>query len=191
MIQPIISILICALESRKHFLKEMMDNLNEQMRYIRPIGTVEVLIELDNKENTTGFKRQSLLDRSKGKHIVYADEDDYLYPYYLSEMIRGCKSDCDCIAINGIMTTDGKQEIKWRLSKDYDNVTITENGENIYLRRTNHITAVKREIALVAGFPDYSNGEDKYYSERLNLKTEFILDKPMYHYKFLTYDKQY
>jgi hypothetical protein len=42
-------------------------------------------------------------------------------------------------------------------------------------------------------FPDKSNAEDKEYSERLNkhLKTEVIIESPIYHYDFSTHNKQY
>lgn len=140
---------------------------------------------------TTGSKRQKLLQESTGEYVVFIDADDWVPEYYVDEMLRACASGCDCVAINGIMTTDGAHEVKWYLSKDMQNRDVIDNGRTVYHRHTNHITAVKREIALRAGFPDKSNAEDKYYSDRLQLMTEFKIDKPMYHYKFTTHNKQY
>ncbi len=142
---------------------------------------------------STGQKRQSLLERAIGEDIVFIDADDEVPGYYVSEMLRAGESGCDCVAINGKMTTDGKDEILWRISKDYENETIIENGKSIYLRKTNHITAVKRTLALKAGFSDTSLGEDKYYSDRVAklCKTEFKLSMPMYYYKFSSKNKLY
>ncbi len=154
---------------------------------------IEIIVCSDEKKITTGEKRNRLLKIASGKYIIFIDDDDEIPNYYIREMLKACDSDSDCFAINGKMTTDGQKEIKWRLSKDYDNITIKENGVDIYLRKTNHITAVKRELALLAPFPNKSNAEDKGYSDALNpfLKTEYKIDLPMYHYKFSTKNKEY
>lgn len=140
---------------------------------------------------STGAKRQQLLDQSKGDYIVFIDADDWVPDYYIREMLIGCGSGKDCFAINGIMTTNGAKETRWFISKDYENKNVIEDGELIYYRHTNHITAVKRDIALAAGFPDKSNAEDKWYSDRLVLNSEYKIDLPMYHYRYSTHNKQY
>ncbi len=192
----ILSILICSLEDRAVQLGNLLSGLNQQLRIYGnkaiPEG-VEILVVTDKKENSTGFKRNILLKKATGDYVVFIDDDDSVPPYYIYEMVVACRSGADCIAINGHMTTDGAHPIKWRLSKDNDNVTIKEDGNDFYLRKTNHITAVKREHALKAMFPDKSNAEDKAYSEALNqhLKTEFTIHLPMYHYNYSTKNKQY
>lgn len=182
-----LSILICSLSSRYHLLVELLRTLNAQTEG-KP---VEILTNVDNRQKTTGQKRQELLQQSQGRYVVFIDDDDTVPDYYVDEMLKACASDCDCIAINGIMTTNGAHETKWFISKDYQNKDVREGNKTVYYRRTNHITAVKREIALRAGFPDKSNAEDKHYSDRLVLKTEFRIEKPMYVYRFSTVNKQY
>lgn len=208
----ILSILIPSLYSRHEVLSDLMSVLLNQLSAIQPYNThcltsttlpggilryynesVEIIIFSDNKEYTTGAKRNILLGMANADYVVSIDDDDMVPVYYLKNMVHACQQGADCIAINGIMTTDGKAEIKWRLSKDYDNVTIREGGENIYLRKTNHITAVKREHALKAMFPNKSNAEDKAYSDAVNkyLKTEFTIYEPMYHYRYKSTNKEY
>lgn len=202
-----ISILIPTIPSRESSLNNLLKILLPQMStftsskdYDNNITIlkyhnfdVEIIVCSDEKKITTGEKRNRLLKIAKGKYIVYIDDDDEIPDYYIREMLKACDSDSDCFAINGKMTTDGQKEIKWRLSKDYDNVTIKENGVDVYLRKTNHITGVKRELALLAPFPNKSNAEDKGYSDALNpfLKTEYKIELPMYHYKFSTKNKEY
>lgn len=140
---------------------------------------------------STGIKRQELLHEAKGKYVVFIDADDWVPDYYIDEMLRACASDCDCVAINGNMTTNGQHDTKWFMSKDFQNRDVREGNKMVYYRRTNHITAVKREIALRAGFPDKSNAEDKYYSDRLVLHSEFKIERPMYTYRFSTVNKSY
>ena len=189
----ILSILICTLEERKKVFDELMFNLeNQKMKF--PENTIEILVKCDNGEMTTGAKRDYLLRIAKGDYIVYADDDDDVYPCYIPEIVRAANFGADCMAINGIMTTDGANRIPWRLSKNYPNVTVFEEGiGQVYLRTTNHISPVRREIAIQGGFPDIRNGEDKAYSESIYplLKTEHTIIPPMYHYKFLNIQKLY
>lgn len=204
-----VSILIASLRSRENVLSVLLNNINNQFpkcpihmervitnccffQYFN-YGEVQLIVATDNKENTTGRKRQLLLENSKGEYIVFIDDDDAIYDYYVEELLKAVNTGADCIGMKGIITTDGNNEIEWRLSKDYQNETIEENGKMVYLRTTNHIAAVKRSIAIQCGFPDISNGEDKEYSQRIHpfLLTETKIDKLMYHYIFSTQNKEY
>lgn len=179
-----LSILICSLHSRDAQLQTLLDELLKQ-RNGNPL--IEILTNIDNKEKSTGVKRQELLLQATGKYIIFIDDDDWVEPCYISELLQACNSDADCFAMNGWITTNGTHRIEWRLSKNYEDRTIKENGHTtVYLRRTNHITGVKRELALKAGFPDKSNAEDKWYSERVAplCKTEYQIQPLMYHYRF-------
>jgi|ERR1700733_2832658 len=203
-----LSILIPSLETRRVGLSELVCSLFIQcgmLKGVKPetkqgcsivtlsFKEVEIIVAVDNKGITSGEKRNLLIDLSKGKYIITVDDDDSVPDYYVQELLKATESDADCFAINGKITTDGIDEIEWRLSKDNANVTIFENGKKVYLRTTNHITGTKRSLALLAGFPAKSLAEDKEYSIRLNphLKTEFKIDKPMYHYRFSSHNKEY
>lgn len=166
---------------------------NNVLHYSFISDQVECIVHRDNGEKTTGKKRQEGLEMASGKYVIGVDCDDDVMPYYLKELIAAAESDADCFAINGWITTDGANSIDWRLSKDNIDETIFENGKPIYLRHTNHITAVRRSIALQSGFPDISNGEDKAYSQGLKglLHSEVKIDLPMYHYKFKSGAKEY
>lgn len=188
----LISILICSLETRKEQLQNLISILQPQVNKFGT-GRIEIIVAVDNKEISTGAKRNKLLQLANGEYVIYIDDDDWVPPYYVKELVYACMKGADCVAINGWMTTDGEKSIRWRLSKDYDNITIKEDGVDLYLRRTNHITAVKREHALKAMFPEISNAEDKGYSDAVNkfLKTEVIIVPEMYHYQYSTKNKQY
>lgn len=184
-----ISILICSLESRNAQLNDLLRELQRQCAELHA-KDIEVLTNVDNKQKSTGRKRQELIEAAAGKYIIFIDDDDWIEPCYIKEILQAAASDADCFAINGWITTNGTNKIEWRLSKDYENRTIKENGhKTVYLRKTNHITAVKREIALQVGFPDKSNAEDKWYSDRVAplCKTEFQILPLMYHYRFNTH----
>jgi hypothetical protein len=60
------------------------------------------------------------------------------------------------------------------------------NERDCYKRIPNHLMCVKRELALQAGFPDKSFGEDAAYAKKLLplLKTQHIIPEILYHYNF-------
>ena len=186
-----LSILIASLVSRTELYRTLASHLKQQMQGLE--DQVELLVLTDAKEVSTGVKRQKLLERAKGEHVVFIDDDDWVPDYYVRELLHACSFGMDCVAINGTMTTDGTNEISWRISCRYENKTIHENGRMVYLRKTNHITAVKRTLALQAGFPDKSNAEDKWYSDRVAplCKTETDIKLPMYHYRYSSKNKEY
>src|SRR5688500_10594285 len=165
--QPLLSILICSIQSRAGMLGALMRELQRQVEEINAEDQVEIIVNLDNKEKSTGKKRQELLDQSRGTYTVSLDDDDWVSADYVLQLLTACDSGCDVIAINGWIETNGRDRIDWRTSKDYDNITVYEDGRKLYLRTVNHICPAKRELALQAGFPDKSNAEDKWYSDRL------------------------
>lgn len=203
-----LSILIPTIEGRETLLSELVCDLIKQSGGIRSIlpsenggcqiltlgfDDVEIIIAKDNRQISTGVKRNILLSLAKNHYVVQIDDDDYVYPYYIEEILKALESYPDCIGTRGLYTLDGGHNTEWRLSKDYPNETIIENGMSIYIRTTNHLSPIKRELAVQAGFPDKSNAEDKEFSIRLNpsLKTEVKIDKMMYHYRCSSQNKSY
>jgi glycosyltransferase involved in cell wall biosynthesis len=170
------------------FMK-LYDHLIKQ---INP-NEVEIIYSLDKGEVSTGEKRNKLLQAASGDYIAFIDADDWVPDYYVEEILKAIESGPDCVAINGTMTTDGEKEIAWMISKDFKNETIFEAGIPFYIRTTNHLAPVRRELALQVGFKDKKYQEDSDYAAALNplLKTETKIDKPMYEYRFTILNKLY
>jgi glycosyltransferase involved in cell wall biosynthesis len=59
---------------------------------------VEVITEVDNKQITTGAKRNNLLNKAQGKYICFIDDDDHISNDYLRLILEAIESDADCIA---------------------------------------------------------------------------------------------
>jgi glycosyltransferase involved in cell wall biosynthesis len=181
-----LSILIPTLERRKHFLVDMLENLNQQSKGL----DIEILVEKDNGQKTTGEKRNNLLKRAKGEYVWFVDDDDYIFPGSL-KAIYDCLDGVDVIGINGIITTNGANQIRWeiRLNHPYDATTI--KGELVYRRFPNHITPMRRDHAIKIPFPHITMGEDYKWACALRdsglLKTEKVIDQNIYHYKYITH----
>lgn len=146
---------------------------------------VEVIVD-NSMEYNIGTKRNKLLERATGDYITYIDDDDQIPSNYVQLILDACKLGSDCVGINGTITTNGHDLRKWFISREYG--SWYTGAEGTYYRTPNHISPVKRELALQSGFPEISFGEDAEYSRRLLplLKNETIITQPIYHYDYYT-----
>lgn len=188
----LLSILICTIPSRKEMLDMLIDNLTYQRGNLpftyQGCEVNEVQISVDNTHGiSTGAKRNKLLKGAHGKFIVFIDDDDRISDEYLIQIIKTIKAnpDVDCIGMKGWITTNGTDKKDWEISKDFGS---WYEKDNIYYRTPNHISPVRREIALKVGFPDKNFGEDADYSMGIlpYLKSEAKIDVQIYFYLYRT-----
>lgn len=147
---------------------------------------VELLVD-STEDLTVGGKRNKLLRQSQGLFVVFVDDDDEVTEDYVSTLVGTMEQHplADCIGLEGWITFDGDRRQAWKISRTFDT---WHEKEGVYYRTPNHISPVRRELALLVGFPDLSFGEDAEYSRRLLplLKTEAYIPRPLYHYKFIS-----
>lgn len=185
----LLSILIPTIKRHRKKFSELAVELSSQIVQGGYHGKVEVIFDSD-QHATTGLKRNRLLSRATGEYVVFVDSDDAVPEYYISEVINAIESGADCFAINGIHTTNGRNKTQWFISKDnpYSD-SHDQHGKRIYLRYPNHITPMKRSIACQVAFPDKTIGEDYDWATEIRnrglIKTEFKIEKPMYHYRYV------
>jgi glycosyltransferase involved in cell wall biosynthesis len=190
----ILSIMIPSTVSRALMLHHLMLDLNEQIRKCHAEQLVEILTDIDNGETPVGTKRNRLMERASGKYVVSIDSDDKVYDCYIEEVLNAAESDVDCFAINGIMTTNGRHEIKWWIAKDNEyGAKQGSDGKTYYVRWPNHITPIRASIAKQFKFNDVYIGEDYEWSKEIHnsglIKTEYVIEKPLYHYVYKTINK--
>jgi GT2 family glycosyltransferase len=182
----ILSILIPTLTQRRDILNKLIVLLNNQIAGTSSVGKVEILINEDQGQKTTGHKRNELKSKAKGKYIIFLDDDDEPAQIYISELLKGAKEDRDCIVFNGWMTTNGgdHRNFQLRIGEKY------EERNGMYYRYPNHLCAMKRELVAHINFPNKTIGEDYEYATKIKdlglLKTQYIIEKDLYHYKYLT-----
>lgn len=172
-----LSILIATMPCRREKLANLRQVLDRQLT-----PEVEVITDISMNYNI-GTKRNKLLDLASGKYIVFCDDDDLIASDYIEKILKAIESEPDCIGISGIITTNGAREMQWHISKDFQ---MWFERSNVYYRTPNHISPVKRELALAAGFPEISFGEDYEYSMRLLplLKKEVKIPGNLYFYRY-------
>lgn len=179
LIIPKLSILIATMPSREPQFMKLGRELIDQCD-----GYTNIQILWDSSmEYNIGKKRNCLLALAQGEYIVFIDDDDLIYSNYIKKILDAIDKGSDCIGISGIITTNGKDERQWHISKEHK---VWHEQGNIYYRTPNHISPVKRILALQAGFPEIPFGEDYEYSRRLLplLKTETIIKGNIYHYDY-------
>lgn len=168
--------------SRFNKYVELESELRKQGAFVIS-NPIEVIYD-DSMAYNVGIKRNKLLNSAKGEYVVFIDDDDHISPDYVRLILNACETGADCIGINGFITTNGHDKRKWFISKEYGHWFTGADGT--YFRTPNHISPVKRESALQAGFPEIAFGEDAVYSQRLLplLKTETLITEPIYHYDY-------
>jgi hypothetical protein len=185
MTNPILSILICTTLDRRELFKKLYLELFTQARNLN----VEVIYEEDAKQISVGAKRQKLLLRAQGKHIVYFDSDDWPFPYYVSEILKALEDEPDCVGFLIHMTTNGRKPQVCCHSLQYptwkgDGKTKIDGYD--YVRNVTHFNPICRDLALQVGFKDIRFGEDRLYSDAVTqlCKTEVFINKKLFHYRY-------
>lgn len=172
-----LSILILTIPAREHMLTGLIQRLRPQITG-KP---AEVLLHR-NAKMSIGAKRNALLRRAEGEYVVFIDDDDMVPSNYVERILEATQSSPDCVGISGVIVANGKEK-KWHISREYAR---WHEKDNVYYRTPNHISPVKRKIAMQAMFPETNYGEDAEYSRRILplLKTEVKIEGPMYTYRY-------
>lgn len=153
-------------------------------------GEVEILIEVDAREKSTGTKRNLLYQKAQGKYVCSVDDDDDVSDSYVADILEAVKGDPDAVALNGTMTTNGRNLVTWDISRLHPYCTVHKPGGKVhYLRYHNHLSPIRREIAIQYPFPDMSFKEDYAFATAIHnakaIRTEAKVIRPAYHYKYI------
>ena len=184
-----LSVLIVTLKSRKNLLDKIYSVLIKQAT-----DDVEILINTDSGEKSTGKKRNELLEKAVGDYVCFVDDDDIVSDDYIELILKAIEKKPDCVGIEVLKTTNGKNPTRniHSLKTLKGGYYWGYKGNSIYFI-PDHLTPIRRELALKTKFKDISKGEDTYYSMNVlqYLKTEEYIDKPIYFYLYETKKKEY
>lgn len=186
--EVLISILIPTLVTRRGYLKRLTTAIDEQVNRLGVNEKVEVLVYEDNRQKTTGYKRNVLLKRAKGKFSVFVDDDDMVATFFIEEILKAIEEnpDIDAIGIQGWYSEDGGKREPFETSLKHH----WEKVNGWYYRTINHISPIKTVHALEVLFPDKVRFEDYEWTMALKetglLKSEVVIKKKMYFYDFVS-----
>ena len=175
-----LSILICSMYNRWESLASLLHQINSTGKEHH--GEIELLISSDNGVKSIGQKRNELLYNSKGKYVVFIDDDDSISDTYIEEVFKGINEGVDLVAITMMYQPSIGPHRLVSHSKDY---TRWGESEGVYLRTAQHVCPIRRDIAIRVKYPEISFGEDREYSIEVNglIETEYQIETPIYFYK--------
>ena len=181
----ILSVLICSLENRSHFLTRLLDELRKQSFQYDLGEKVEIITSIDSGEKSIGQKRNELINQANGEYVCFIDDDDMVSPFYLKTIVKGCELNYDCVGLVGQMTIDGSRAKTFIHSARYKSYF---EQNRIYFRPPNHLNAIKKTIAEQFKFPEKNFGEDTDWAMQVarsnKIQTEAPVNVVLYYYLF-------
>ena len=183
-----LSILIPTIAKRRLLLDNLLTELNEQIKGIVDVSSVEIIIDKIEVE-PIGKKRNELLREAKGEYVCFFDDDDLPSNDYIETLLKAIETKPDCVSLRGIMTTNGLNPEIFEHSIRYKAWKTTKNKIK-YERYPNHLNCIRADIAKQFKFPEVNHGEDFAWSKAIHesglLKKEFYVDSVLYYYKYIT-----
>jgi glycosyltransferase involved in cell wall biosynthesis len=156
---------------------------------LRPqiVPGVEVVMEIDDGEDSIGVKRNRLLSNAFGEYVCFIDDDDQVSRDYVRLILDALDGKPDCVGFNLRYYVDGTHKGDAIHSLRYQNYGQHRDGRlMVYERTPNHLNPIRRDVALQVGFPDKNHGEDTDFAVTIRplLKTEVFIDQTLYHYLY-------
>lgn len=180
------AILIASLHERKHLLDRLLKVLYKQINDLGKGNEIQVIVNLDNRQKTTGRKRNELLEEARirgAQYIAFFDDDDLPGPTYMIRNMEGIKQGVDCCSLMGRIYFGPKSGNPFHHSIKYDHWW---QDDILYYRCPNHLNAIKLSCLETISFQEKNFGEDAHYSLDIQkaglLKTEYDTKDIIYSY---------
>jgi glycosyltransferase involved in cell wall biosynthesis len=182
-----LSICIATLPERKEQFDALVAFIRSQSTQVEvvtngaPRGTMSI-----------GAKRQAMTEQAQGDYIVHLDDDDWISPTYIADILQAASEGPDCIGgyelVEGL--TGMPQFALWTRKVDrWDHGSVARRLGVSYVRTPGHKTPIRAEIAKAIAYRDMGFGEDEQYSKDLRasgkVKTEVFIPKVMQHYRYI------
>lgn len=195
---PILSLCIPSLGDRFGSLEELINSIHAQPRS----ADVELVIEIDDGQITTGAKRNRLVARATGDYIAHVDDDDRISPHYVDRVLTAIETapvrPVDVVLIGGMRAIPQKGATRphhahafdFRLRDRYNqSCRDSVMDGRTFWQWPNHLCPVRAPLAKATPFPDVTRGEDIVYKRDLfpKLRTSVHANpggEPLYFYWF-------
>jgi len=193
-----LSILILSIPSRIHFLKPLMEKLENQ---IGEREDVEIISLMDNKSLGISEKRNELMKIARGSHLAWIDDDDDVADNYVEKLTQTIADNptVDVISFNQLCYLEGiEAKVFAKMGNPHEAVVMCPHNPHRYkdtLRPPYHWCVWKTSLARSELFinPHTTKGvqigEDIDWLQRLYPKVEesVYLEKDTLHiYRYST-----
>jgi glycosyltransferase involved in cell wall biosynthesis len=165
---------------------ELFTILEKQVNKLANPKDVELLVLLDNKRRSIGYKRESLLHIARGNFVAFMDDDDIVHDFYIEEAIKAidCSPGVDVITFKEYVYINNspRYELTFELGYERNDAVQIPNAK----RPPWHCCFWNRKLAQKFHFPDLMYGEDWAWAEQINkvAKTSHHIDKFMRTYVY-------
>ncbi len=191
MSQPLLELLIPALECRTQKRIALLDAIEKQIDHYHLKGTVAPRCYLDNGQATLGAKRNSLLSAATARYVAFIDDDDCVTADYVVSLVEAIYAykDVDVVTFRCKRTVDGDESTAETLIYDLAQKQVPAEPSNIHLLPPNHLCAWRTDIAQRMEFAeDLEYGSDQVWWKGLVLadaaRTQRHIPRCLYHYKY-------
>jgi hypothetical protein len=148
------SIMIPTLIERTETFNRLMASIEEKRKRICPELKIEFCIACDNREQSIGKKRQSLLQGSNGKYVSFIDDDDDVTDAYFEDALACIKGGFQVCRLRGQMA-------QYTFTHSIENTLTSPMARGqVFLRPPNHLNIMFGDIAKLVSFGDAIRGED-------------------------------
>jgi hypothetical protein len=177
-ITPLLSILTPSIHTRAVYLERLRSILTPQ---INDNPLVEWLVDLDDREQTTGRKRNDLVRAAKGLYVVHVDDDDMVSHRYVERLLGACMSRKDAVTFLMEIFVNDMFECVAKFGLDRDGQDGIVRYQPIL-----HTCPIRRSIALQVEFPDVRREEDVPWAKEIRklIRTVEHVDEVLYRYQF-------
>lgn len=181
-----LAILIPTLTERKHLFERCYNELTRQINALENPSDVKIFPLEDQRQHTTGAKRNDLKDAAyiQGyKYGAFLDDDDMPRENYIKLQLEVANSGLDCGSLWGQIYWNGKPGKPFHHSVVY---TAATEDDKFYYRAPNHLNAINLHLVRDIRFQDKNFGEDGCWMEDIQkarvLKTEYQINEIIYDY---------
>lgn len=182
------SALIATIPGRESSLQRLVASIHEKVKRIAPELTYEIRLAFDNRQQSIGLKRESLLQAAKGKYMSFLDDDDEITDAYIEDLWATLQGEFHVMRLRGeIAPYTFTHSLETKL-------TDTMAQGDVFVRPPNHLNPMMTDVAKMIHFKDAVRGEDLDWTIRLArtgfLTSEYKSDPSRIHYLYTMGDRK-
>ena len=183
MTEPLWQLLIATIPHRHGRLCELLACLDAQA-----LPGFGALLYRDNLASPISAKRQALLDAATAEYVSFADDDDWVSPFFVFRVLSELGARPDYVGFPVDYAVDGSPVQRAEHSIRYDG---WHSWPERMVRDISHLNPVRRDIAVAARF-DGGDSEDYRWAAGIRaaglIREETWIPEVMYGYRFSSVD---